>query len=882
MFRKVARFVLLSGVIVGLLGAISATVVGFYFYFRFTRDLPQIESLKDYRPKAVTSIYSSDGVLLAEAFDESGRRYPVEFRNIPLLVRNAFLAAEDASFYTHPGIDPISILRAVYKNLLKQKARQGASTITQQTVKSLLLTREKSMERKVKEAILSYRLEKYLTKDEIFAIYLNEIYLGSGASGVLAASRVHFHKNLDELTVGEAAYLAGLPQRPSELANPKNRRVALERQRYVVDQMLKNKMITPEQAATAKQEKLTIYLPDEQTIFAAPYFSSYVINSVLPSIFESIDRYSSATNPGGYRVYTSVSVKDNNLATLALQKGLREVDKRQGWRGPLVKRIKEAAVVAGDKSQPKNGDKSPTKSSEEPAKEEIPEPQILSPKDLKPQTVYKAAVQQIGPEAGKLLLRIGGIEGKLDLKKAEWARRFRKGDAVTGVEPARIIKVGDIVEVSLDDSAIENSAIENSAIENSAIENSAIEKSADGKGVAEQPAKDATSKASKESQLAKGDGIVPLKLDQSPELEAAFFAADPLTGEIRAMVGGYDFRRNQFNRVTQARRQPGSSFKPFVYLAALERLGYTPSTMVPDSPISLVAGDGKLWTPGNFDGEFLGPITLRTALQRSRNVVSVYMIQQLGVHRVIEVARRFGITTPVPPNLSIALGSAEVEMLELVRAYGVFASGGWLADALSIKRIEDRDGHVIYEQYPRGHRVIDEDDAYIMASMMKGVVDRGTATVMKSLNRPLAGKTGTTNDQMDAWFIGYTPEYVGGAWVGYDVKRTIGKMETGGKAAAPIMLHFLKDYLKDQPPLDFAPSDGVVPVPVDLASGHVVSASSPGAFLEYFKSGTEPTGYNNTLDDEEGEDSEGDDSDENEADSSADETEDSAPNSDEF
>lgn len=787
MIRKIFRLVFLSAVLVGLIGAVAGGVVGMYFYIRYTRDLPQIESLKDYRPKAVSSIYANDGTLIAEVFDESGRRYPVEFRDIPKLVRNAFLAAEDASFYSHPGIDPISILRATYKNLLKHKAKQGASTITQQTVKSLLLTREKSLERKVKEAILSYRLEHSLTKDEIFAIYLNEIYLGSGSNGVAAAAKVHFHKRLDELSIAEAAFLGGLPQRPSELTNPKNREVAIDRQHYVVDQMLKNEMITKEQADAAKKEKLTIYPPDEQTIFAAPYFSSHVMNAVLPPIFEKIDKYSSPTNPGGYKIYTTVDLHATELATASLQRGVREVDKRQGWRGPIA-HLDDANHKAQAGTE-----------------------HLLSPSDLRPNTVYRAIVEKAGPEAGRLAVRVGAVEGRVDLKHAEWARRFKKGDQVMGIDPAKVVRTGDVIEVSLEEPAPEKAAASGAA-------------------------------AKKEEKPPLHDDIVNLKLDQTPELEGAFLAASPLTGEVKAMIGGYDYRRNQFNRVTQARRQPGSSFKPFIYLAALEQLGFTPSTIVPDEPISLVAGDGKMWTPGNFDGKFLGPITLRTALQRSRNVVSVYMIQQMGVQRAIESARRLGLTTPIPPNLSISLGSAEVEMLELVRAYGAFASGGLLADSLFVTKILDRDGHVVYEQEPHGRRVINEEDAYVMASMMKGVVERGTATVLKVLGRPMAGKTGTTNDQMDAWFVGYTPEFVGGAWVGYDVKRKIGNQETGGKAAAPIMLYFLQEYLKGVPPSDFPLADGVIPVPVDLNSGRPVSGDAPGAFTEYFKSGTEPAG----------------------------------------
>lgn len=774
MFRKFFKFIMVFTFVLGFIALCTGTAVGLYFYHRYTRDLPQIENLKDYQPKAVTSIYANDGTVIAEAYDEPCRRYPVNIKDIPLVIRHAFLAAEDADFYNHPGIDFVSILRAAYKNVVHGKVRQGASTITQQTVKSLLLTREKSIERKVKEAILSYRLERYLSKDEIFSIYLNEIFLGSAACGVKAAAKMHFHKKLEDITIAEAAFLAALPQRPSELTSPKNRTAALMRQRYVIEQMLKKKMITQAEFDEAERYKLKIYHYDEQTIFAAPYYSSNIINTVLPSILQKIDRYSSAGNPGGFQVYTSVDLKATDMATRALQKGLREVDKRQGWRGPLI--------IDGT------------------TKNEV-EVKVLSENDVKPDQIYKAKVTKIGPESGMFTVQVGALEGVLNIKSATWAKRFVKNSEVRGVEPGSLIKLGDLIEVSLDEPK-EN-----------------------------------------DKQTKKNNSLFSFKLDQTPELESAFMLADAFSGEVKAMIGGYDFQRSKFNRVTSALRQPGSSFKPFVYASAIESLNYTPVTIVPDSPISLIAGNGELWTPGNFDGKYLGPITLRTALQRSRNVVSVYLIQKLGLERVIEMARRFGITTDLQPNLSIALGSSEVYMFELVRAYGAFATGGLLADPLFIKEIKDRHGKTIYQQLPHARRVMKEDDAFIMANMMKGVVERGTATILKSLEKPMAGKTGTTNDQMDAWFIGYTPEWVGGVWSGYDLKRTIGKMETGGKVSAPIMLYFMQEFLANTLPLDFIVPDNVVPVPIDLESGHVVSANNPGAFIEYFKSGTEPKPY---------------------------------------
>ncbi|MCC6221129.1 MAG: PBP1A family penicillin-binding protein [Deltaproteobacteria bacterium] len=745
------------GVIVGLGG-------GLYVYFKLTRDLPRIERIGDYQPKSVTSIYSSEGVLIGEVYDE--RRYPVEFKDIPEVVRHAFLAAEDANFYEHPGIDIISIARALLVNLRHQAHRQGASTITQQVVKSLLLSREKTYERKAKEAILSYRLEQALTKDEIFSIYLNEVFLGSTAYGVKAAAQVLFHKDLSDISLAEAAYLAALPQRPSYLSRPENRKEALERQQYVLRQMLRHRFITSYEHAQAIEEKIQLYAPDNQRIFDAPYFVSHVVKLLEEQLGRKL------LNPGGFNVYTTADLPAHRVAERVVREGLREVDRRRGWRGPLAKIDPGEVGDLLDSQIAGNGGS-------------IEEGQI-----------YRAIVASVG--AQEIDVQVGDHKGKINLKDASWANRLRTDDdRVTSISLNRYLKPGHVIEVLL--------------------------KKPDPEG-------------GKTSAVSARE----FEISQTPDIEGAFVVANALTGEVKVIVGGYDFSRSQFNRATQALRQPGSAFKPVIYLAAVSRLNYTPATLVPDSPISLMGGNGQIWSPSNYDRKFLGPITLRTALQRSRNVVSVYLLRKVGVDAVIETARSLGITTPIPREMSISLGTAEVSLIELVRAYGAFASGGWLADQLIIKSIKDRHENVIFEKRPAQKRVIDENDAFLMANMMKGVVERGTAQVVKSLGKPVAGKTGTTNEQMDAWFIGYTPEWVGGVWVGFDVKRTIGRLETGGKAAAPIFLHFMEDFLADELPLDFDIPSGVIPIPIHLSSGRLASQNSEDAFIEYFKSGTEP------------------------------------------
>lgn len=769
--RGFLKLLMLLCIIVGLLAMAGGLAGGLYFYIRLTRDLPRIERISDYQPKAVTTLHADDGTLIAELYDE--RRYPLALDKIPQMVRNAFLAAEDSNFYSHPGIDITSIIRAFWVNLRSKSTRQGASTITQQIVKSLLLSREKTYERKLKEAILSYRLEKALSKDEIFEIYLNEIFLGSGAYGVKAAARVHFHKELDELSIAEIAFLAGLPQKPTQLTNLKNRKEAIGRQHYVLKQMLDNKMISKEQYEQAMSDQLTIYPQGDQTVFAVPYYARHAI-SLLKDIFKEIDPNLTAVSPGGFRVETAVDIKASEKAQLSVAKGLREVDKRQGWRGSLGKIDSEEGkkLFAED-----NGP--------------------IDRAGLASETLYKAVIRSISRKSGEAVIQVGALEGRVQLKKAQWAKKFVRNDKVYWGNPELELAPGDIIEVSLSE--------------------------------------EIAAKAREDEK-----SVIEFILDQTPELEAAFVVSNALTGEVKVIIGGYDYKESKFNRATQAELQPGSSFKPFIYLASLESLKYTPTTIVPDSPISMMGGDGKLWSPQNYDRKYLGPITLRTALQRSRNVVSVYLLERMGVQRGIASARKLGISSPLAANMSIALGTSEVRLIEMVRAYGAFAAEGWLADSIVVKSISARDGKVIYRKKVRQEKVIEDEDAFIMANMMKGVVERGTAQIIKQLGRPVAGKTGTTNDQMDAWFIGYTPEWVGGTWVGYDVKKSIGRFETGGKAAAPIFLYFMQDFLADKPVLDFNIPDGVIPVPIDLASGHLASPDDTSAFIEYFRSGTEP------------------------------------------
>jgi penicillin-binding protein 1A len=795
--KRLFRFVFKFGVILGLLSTIAVVIAGIHFYIKLTRDLPQIQRISDYQPKAVTTLVSKNGIPIAEVYDE--RRYPVPLDEIPEVVRNAFLAAEDANFYSHPGIDIVSIARAFWVNLQAGGSRQGASTITQQIVKSLLLSREKTYTRKAKEAILSYRLEKALTKDEILVIYLNEIFLGSRAYGIVAAAKVHFHKTLSELTVAEAAWLAGLPKKPSYYAAPRNRDEALERQRYVLKQMLENKFIDKEQYATALEQQLEIFDAEDQTILAAPYFASHAIHELKELFRKKIGKGVEPGNPGGYIVETTVDLKAYDAAERAVQENLRNLDKRQGWRGAFRKAA-EAKTNSLDPYFAK----------------------FKKPSDIAEREIYRARVDKVS-RAGKLLnVSIGDVKGRVSLAKASWAKRMLNSkNKVYWSKPERELAVGDIIEVSL----AEKPRV------------AEVVKEETPKGSGEENSEGSNERVSKEKKAHKP---LKLRLDQTPLAQSAMVVSSAITGDVVALIGGYDYSQSQFNRATQGRLQPGSAFKPFIYLAAIEDLQYTPATIVPDSPISMVAGDGKLWAPQNYDHTFLGPITLRTALQRSRNVVSVYLLQRIGVGRGIQSARRLGISTEIPPNMSISLGTAEIHPIELVRAYGAFAAEGWLADTVVIRKVKDRYGKVLFEKRTKQEPVIDPTDAFLMANMMKGVVERGTAQRVKELGRPVAGKTGTTNDQMDAWFVGYTPEWVAGVWVGFDQKRSLGRFETGGKAAAPAFLAFMQEFLDGTTVFDFNIPDGVIPISINLATGQLADPDDPSAFVEYFKSGTEP------------------------------------------
>ena len=779
-----------------LLGFVLVTIgVGVSLWgFRYiTRDLPDVKTINQYRPSAVTKVFASDGTLIAEFFKE--RRYPLKLGEIPAVVKNAFLAAEDGSFYRHPGIDPYSIVRAFVNNLQSGNAKQGASTITQQVVKNLLLTPERTAERKLKEAILSYRLEESLTKDEIFELYLNQIFLGNTAYGVSAASIAYFNTPIEKISLAQASLIAGLPKAPTKFSPLINMPRARIRQRYVLDQMVKNNFVSQDEADRAFQETVKVYQATQQNIYAAPYF----VGEVRRKFQETFPQYD--LDQDGLEIHTTVDLEATHLAEKALQKGLRMVDKRRGWRGGLERGFEKIQY-----------EKKYAASVRTPLENDI---------------VVPALVTAVSPSKGTASILVGNATADISLKDATWAKKkIDRMDNATFIQPESAIKTGDVIEVVQTSVTNEKTKAVSSVVQ----------------------------------------------LDQTPMIEGSLVLIDPLSGRVATMLGGYSYQRSVLNRPTQSLRQPGSTFKPIVYLAAVDGFKYTASTIVHDSPRTIKVGD-QFWTPGNYDNKFLGPITLRTALEKSKNLVSVDILSRIGITPIIKYARDLGITSPLGRNPSLALGSSEVTLLELTRAYGVFAAKGVLAETFLVEKIKDRTGAVVFDRDSQfiSHlkQVLNPSSAFIMANIMKGVVQNGTATAVKPINRPVAGKTGTTNDMMDAWFIGYTPEWVCGIWTGFDQLRSIGPKETGGRIAAPIWLDFMQPFLNRRDeiqyqeiekrtkeeaerlqieyrepakiaPADFQPTDDVIGVWVNKNSGQPVEGEQPGAIYEYFIKGTEP------------------------------------------
>ena len=728
---------------------LAGGAVGWVLYREITKDLPPVEQLARYKPPVTTRIYSDDGTLIGEFFVE--RRYLVPLAAVPQQVRLAFLAAEDSDFYTHRGVDPVGILRAMVMNFTHHRVVQGGSTITKQVVKALLLTPERSYERKLKELVLALRLETKLSKDDILYLYLNQIYFGSGAYGVAAAAREFFDADLEDLTVAQSALLAALPKAPSHFDPLRKPQAAIARQRYVLDRMLSNRFITKEQYELARNEELHFAPRRPATYIAAPWYVEHVRRLLE-------DRYGgTAPYQLGLQVTTACDLALQRAAEEALRAGLRDLDHRQGYRGPMrhIDPKKTDSFLARESAR-------------------------------KPNSGGQARGVVVESRAAGLAVRTAWERGFLPADALVWGTRR--------LAPASF-RAGDVISVTVTEQA--------------------------------------------------ADGTARFALDQEPQVEGALVAIDPYTGEVKAMVGGYDFTRSQFNRVTQAARQPGSSFKPIVYTAALEH-GFTPASVVLDAPITLSNGSLPPWSPRNFKDQYYGPTPLRMALAKSLNTVTVRLVDSMGIKTLMESIPRFGLRGPFPRNLSLALGTAEVTPLELVRAYGVFATLGKRFDPLFVTRVTDFEGNPLEfgGTHPHFERVLSPGIAYVITSMLETVVEKGTGKAALALGRPVAGKTGTTNDTHDAWFVGFTPDLLAGVWVGFDSERSLGKLETGGHAAAPIWTKFMEDALGDRPVVDFPVPEDVTFAQIDRASGLRARPDGGGdVVMEVFVKGSEPAQY---------------------------------------
>jgi penicillin-binding protein 1A len=761
-FVKIVRWFIWVCVFMVVFSMVGA--VGVYFYLG--RNLPKISSLTDYRPSIITTVYSDDARKIGEFFKE--RRIVIPLSQMPEMLKKAFIAAEDARFYKHKGIDILSIIRAFFKNIEAGAIVQGGSTITQQVTKSFFLTPERSYSRKIKEAILAYRIDKKFAKNEILFLYLTQIYLGHGAYGVEAASENYFGKSVQELNLAECAILAGLPQAPSRYSPFRYPERAKQRQIYVLNRMVEEGFITNIQATEAINKELDIKPRKNWYIEEVPVYTEHIRRYISTKYGDDI------LYKEGLKIYAAVNIEMQKIAREEIEKGLYALDKRQGYRGP-IKHLRPEEIESFSKELQTELEKAP----------------------LDEGKITQGVVVEVNKQNGTVVVRIGNTLGIIRVEDMRWARKPDPEIAYFQARvqhPGEVLSVGDVILVKV------------------------------------------------KNKLFNTDRWW-LDLEQAPKAQAALLCIESETGYVKVMVGGMDFRESQFNRAVQSRRQPGSAFKPIIYAAALDK-GYTPATMIIDSPIVYQDTEHDFtWKPRNYKEKFFGPTLFRDALAKSRNVVTIKILKDIGIDYAIDYAGKLGITSNLNRDLSIALGSSGVSLLELVKAYSVFNNLGYLISPVFITKIEDRDGNVIEESSPVREKVIEKNTAYIMTSLLEGVVKYGTGHRLKALNRPVAGKTGTTNNLHDAWFVGYTPRYTTGTWVGFDDESSLGKGETGSRAASPIWLGFVQKVLEGKPVRVFQVPEGVVFSKIDAETGLLPIPESKKTIFECFKEGTVPTEY---------------------------------------
>lgn len=740
--------------------ALSAAIIFGVFaggYVALAKGTPSIAELKQYKAIPGTKIYADDDTLLGEIKVDKGMFMSLE--KMPKHLINAVIAVEDSRFWKHKGLDYIAILRASIKDVLHAELKEGGSTITQQLAKITFLTHEKTLMRKIREAALAIEIEKNLTKNDILELYLNRIYLGHGAYGVEMASRVYFGKSVRDITLPEAALLAAIIKGPTAYSPYNNLIKAKERQETVLRRMEDEGFIKPSEKEKALKHHLNL-----TNLHRGQDANNYFIEYVRKYLEETYG--TEVVYKGGLSVYTTLDKNAQAAAARSLRNGLRELDKRRGWRGPSEHREVDA---------------------EKELKKKDASQFLTNMGDVIPGIVLKVSAKEA-------IIKSRGIHGKLTLANAQWASRTlnpKNGRVteLTNFSLDKILKVGDVVRVGF--------------------------------------------------KAARGSNI-ELTLEQEPDVEGAVVAIEPATGFIRAMVGGYDYSRSEFNRAASAKRQPGSAFKPVIYAAAMDH-GFTPASLINDEVVTYKWGPDGSWSPENYDHKHYGPTRLREALTYSRNVVTVKLVDEIGVDKVIDFAREIGLEGDMPRNLSIALGSISVTPLELATAYSVFANAGVKMRPLSIKHVTDSKGVILESNEPEGEEVISPQTSFLITSMMEDVVTYGTGWRIKALGRPVAGKTGTTNDYRDAWFVGYTPEMAVSVWVGFDDMRPLGNKETGASAASPIWLNFMRSVDTGERS-GFTIPEGIVSFPIDPANGLLVKAGNTG-LAEYFKAGTQPKEY---------------------------------------
>jgi len=737
---------------------VSLVGAGGTIYY-FSRDLPSLDSLGSYEPSQATRIYSDDNRVIGQFFIE--KRVFVPISKMPKTLFQAILAVEDARFYEHGGFDWLRIIKAFVTNLENLKIRQGASTITQQLARSLFLTPERTLKRKFKEILLARKMETLLAKDQILEIYLNQIYFGHGAYGVQVASRTYFGKDVGEITLAEAAFLAGLPKAPNDYSPYRSPDKAKFRQGVVLRRMVDEGFIPVEQYHKAYQEDLFFQklLPEEEL---ALHFQEHIRQYLTARYGDD------AVYKGGLNVYTTLNVEMQRSANRAVKTGLRELDKRQGYRGPIGKYQENEEPAGGVRTTSQAGE------------------------------ILEGRVVSLGPTFATV--ETGKLTGKILLEDMAWAARRLKGprlredvEITENPKPSDLLKVNDLIKVKVK------------------------KLGTDPKGTL-------------------------FSLEQEPMVEAAFIALDPATGAVKALVGGYDFKRSEFNRALTARRQPGSAFKPLIYATALER-GLTSATLLIDNPVIFTDTElNKVWKPENYEEKFYGPITLRDALTYSRNLATVKLLEQIGIGNVVEFSRRVGIRSPLTRDLSLALGSSGVSLLELASAYAVFANQGLRIEPALIASVTDHSGRVLESREISPQQVTSKETAYVITNLLEDVVQRGTAKKAKAIGRPVAGKTGTTNEFTDAWFVGFTPNLVAGVWVGFDDNRPLGDREAGGTTALPIWISFMEEALSRFPVVPFSIPDNIVYAKIDRETGLLAQEEEQGV-VEIFVKGTEPKEY---------------------------------------